>query len=511
MSQRVSLLEDVIKPLPKQLALIHTAELKRIVLYGGARGPGKSYILRWILIWYCIRFASMGLKRPVAGLFTSTYDELRERQIAPLEREAPRWLGQVANRQSHGLGFYINPQYGGGVVLLRNLDDPAKRRGGEMIAACVDEANLVPKLFSFLLELLGSLRWSGTNLPPMVEKPRLILAANPGGVSHVPLRDVFMKGKFQGELEEFGKTFGHELAYVKALPSDNPHLPESYWAGLRGQPKAIQEAWINANWDVLAGTYFDDWVEDLHVQPENPPEWWVVEGGMDWGYSPDPGVITLGGFGPQGQCRWYKEITFYKTSPADVGQLLVAALETEQERAATIRGDTQMWIQNPSTGVSIAEEINNALFEAGYTATLVQANKDRVNGWARMAQFLDTRRLGPDGLPWMTFTPACENSISTIPTLVRDDKNPLDIKDGQPDHWGDSCRYGVMGRPALPDIPLSLQPTASHEERVAQHTRQVMKRIVEKQRQMEEYGIEELHPGETLDERLQELWADTWT
>jgi hypothetical protein len=34
---------------------------------------------------------------------------------------------------------------------------------------------------------------------------------------------------------------------------------------------------------------------------------------------------------------------------------------------------------------------------------------------------------------------------------------------------------------------------------------------VEKQRQMEEYGIEELHPGETLDERLQELWADTWT
>jgi hypothetical protein len=63
----------------------------------------------------------------------------------------------------------------------------------------------------------------------------------------------------------------------------------------------------------------------------------------------------------------------------------------------TIRGDSQMWTKQVGTGVSIADEINDYFAQAGLAITLVQANKDRINGWARVHQFLDPRRPDPAG------------------------------------------------------------------------------------------------------------------
>jgi hypothetical protein len=59
------------------------------------------------------------------------------------------------------------------------------------------------------------------------------------------------------------------------------------------------------------------------------------------------------------------------------------------ERKAIIIGDSQLWAPKASKhGVSIAQEINERLAELGLEVTVVQANKDRLNGWQRMKSCL---------------------------------------------------------------------------------------------------------------------------
>jgi hypothetical protein len=56
-----------------------------------------------------------------------------------------------------------------------------------------------------------------------------------------------------------------------------------------------------------------------------------------------------------------------------------------------------MWAPQASTnGVSIAQEVNEVLAELGLEVTVVQANKDRLNGWQRMKSRLKPVRKQPE-------------------------------------------------------------------------------------------------------------------
>jgi len=145
--------------LPKQWEAWDKIWLHRYVLYGGSRGPGKSYWLRRSLLSLHIYWAAMGLRDVTTGLFCETYPELRDRQISKIKQEFPLWLGEVKSTQEAGLGFYIREDYGGGMIALRNLDDPSKYQSAEFAAIGVDELTKSTKQTFDILR--GSLRWPG--------------------------------------------------------------------------------------------------------------------------------------------------------------------------------------------------------------------------------------------------------------------------------------------------------------------------------------------------------------
>jgi hypothetical protein len=214
----------------KQWIATETADAHKYTLFGGSRGPGKSYWLRWYLVRFLLRAAAQGFRNMRVMLACENYPALRERHLTKITTEFPAWLGYYV---AGGNEFRLHQAYGGGVIALRNLDDPSKYQSSEYACIAIDELTKNPERTFHLLR--GSLRWSG------FAGVKFIAASNP---EPNWVRDYFIEKRvpeeLQGDVDEF--------AFVPALPEDNPHLPESYWQMLETLPGALRAAWRFGDW-----------------------------------------------------------------------------------------------------------------------------------------------------------------------------------------------------------------------------------------------------------------------
>lgn len=256
---------------PKQWTATHTADVHKYTLFGGSRGPGKSYWLRWGLVRLLLRWASAGHRNVSVMLGCEDYPSLKDRQISKIEKEFPAWLGTLRDTQDKGLGFHLHPQYGSGSILLRNLDDPSKYMSAEFAAIGIDELTKHPR--STFDVLRGSMRWPG------VQDVKFMGATNPapGWV-----RDFWIDRNFPEELA------GHEqeFAFVPALPSDNPHLAPGYWEMLGTLTEGLRQAWLDGNWfaaveGLVYATFGEDNVTEADVVADLPYDLAIDDGYID--------------------------------------------------------------------------------------------------------------------------------------------------------------------------------------------------------------------------------------
>ena len=152
---KTNLFRDVIRPTPKQKEFLRAVKSNIYTLYGGAAGGGKSYILRWGLIWLLIDwFIQTGIKGIRVGLFCEDYPSLDDRQISKIKMEFPEWLGSYKESNHE---FTLNDELGGGVICFRNLDKPSKYLSSEFAAIAIDELTLNSRdVFDFLRMRLRS-------------------------------------------------------------------------------------------------------------------------------------------------------------------------------------------------------------------------------------------------------------------------------------------------------------------------------------------------------------------
>ena len=225
---------------PKQKEAQEASKRFKYVLFGGSVGSGKSRWLRWMMVYWLMKFyGKYKIKGIRAGLFCEDYPSLNDRHLSKVKFEFPNWLGKF-NEAKHE--FTLAPEYGGGTVAFRNLDDPAKYLSVEFAIIGIDEINRNPKATFDMLR--SRHRWPG------IKDVKFLAGCNPLGEAWV--KNMWVKRLFSPDEKE-----QYEFVYVPALPTDNPYLPPEYYKSLESQPEAVRKAYLEGNWDA-----FDEGVDE---------------------------------------------------------------------------------------------------------------------------------------------------------------------------------------------------------------------------------------------------------
>lgn len=416
--------------LPKQWEAWDAVWLFKYILYGGARGPGKSYWLRWTLLslllyWYL----ELGLRNVTVGLFCDTYPELRDRQITKIKREFPLWLGEVKSTQEAGLGFYLREEYGGGIIALRNLDDPSKYQSAEFAAAAVDELTKISKeTFDYLR---GSMRWPG------VPETKFLGATNPGGIGHLWVKSLWVDGDFSAYPEM--KDIKEKFSFIRALPKDNPYLTDDYWDDLNSQPPQLYRAWVEGDWDAFEGQAFSEWRRDRHIlgmdELFTPPAHWPKWRAIDWGFAKPWCCLWMTKDIDTDRIYVYREL--YIAGLTDKQQAKAIKENTPLEEVIHITyADPSMW-----TKKNIEDVVTStADIYAAHGVVLTKADNDRLGGKRKVHRALADM---PDGMPGLRVFPQCVNLIRTLPSLPLDKTRVEDVDTDAEDHAYDTLRYGL--------------------------------------------------------------------
>jgi hypothetical protein len=225
---------------PKQKEAQEASKRFKFVLFGGSVGSGKSRWLRWMMVYWLIKFfAKYKIKGVRAGLFCEDYPSLNDRHLTKIKFEFPSWLGEWNEQRKE---FTLAPEYGSGIVAFRNLDDPQKYLSVEFAIMGIDEINRNPK--SVFDMLRSRLRWPG------IKDVKFLAGCNPLGEAWV--KNIWVKRLFPPEEKE-----QYEFVFVPALPTDNPFLPPEYYKSLESLPENQRRAYLEGNWDA-----FDEGVDE---------------------------------------------------------------------------------------------------------------------------------------------------------------------------------------------------------------------------------------------------------
>lgn len=409
---------------PKQLEALHAVLELQFVLYGGAAGGGKSYWLRWLAVALLMKWAAEGYRGVRVGLFCEDYPAIKERHISKIQMEFPAYLGRLDKSNSE---FILAPEYGGGVLALRNLDDPSKYLSAEFAAILIDELTKnVRSTFDFLRMRL---RWPG------VSDTKFAAASNPGSVGHGWVKRLWIDRDFREE--NVTDTFNPEtFGYVQALYSDNKFLPENYGDVLGALPEKLRRAYMEGDWDVFEGQYFTEFRRDDHViEPwaaDDKETWdwfnsYETICGLDYGYAA-PSAVN---FGKYIDGTWYIFDEIYQTH---LTYEMLRDKILEKEHVRTIYADPAIWAKqnNPLSGAMKMDPLKPK-----------KAMNDRIIGWNFLKQLM-IEKTGEIPKPRLQIFSTCKNLIRTLPTLVYDETKIEDLDTDGEDHAADALRYLVQ-------------------------------------------------------------------
>lgn len=228
---------ELTKFFEKQKVALDATKKWKYVLFGGSVGSGKSYWIRWTAVyWLMYYYAKYNLKGVRAGVFCEDYPALNDRHLTKIKFEFPSWLGTYNESKKE---FTLAPKWGSGIIAFRNLDEPAKYLSVEFAVIAIDEINRNPKTTFDMLR--SRHRWPG------ISDVKFFAACNPLGEAWV--KNMWVKRLFPPEEKE-----QYEFVYIPALPTDNPHLDESYYKSLENLPDVQRRAYLEGNWDAFDET-----------------------------------------------------------------------------------------------------------------------------------------------------------------------------------------------------------------------------------------------------------------
>lgn len=382
---------------------------KRFTAYGGARGGGKSWALRYKDILLAIRYSGIKIL-----LLRRTYRDLERNHVREL---VPLLKGIAAyNRQEKCFKF---PN--GSIIELGYCaaeSDVLQYQGQEYDIICIDEAT---QFTYFQFETLTACMRGANKFPK-----RMYLTCNPGGVGHEWVKRLFITKKYKENENP------DDYEFIAATVDDNTVLKENdtgYINMLDSLSDDLKQAWRYGNWDMMAGQYFSEFDRQKHViEPFHIPEHWKRYRAIDYGLDCCACVwVAVDEHGTYYVYREYAE----EDKPISDGSRDIIAL-SEGENISYTAAPPDIWGRSQESG----KEKSDLFYESGLP--LIKASANREAGWLAIKELLRSERI--------KFFSNCTGLIEYIPALQRDLKHPTDCmtEPHEITHLPDALRYFVL-------------------------------------------------------------------
>jgi hypothetical protein len=312
-------------PGPQSDALLHTADE---VLYGGARGGGKTSCL---IAWLAMGNRALPREHPchVSYLNHKAFRALVLRRDATdlkeFVQEATAFFahfGLIGGKAKDDPPIF---KFASGATIytnhLKNEDAFEKYKGWSLHKVGIEELTLIDNERSYL-KVLGSVR---SVIPDI--KVQTFCTTNPDGSGSAWVRKRFVQvlGR-DGKVVPWGTTMrdpysGLTRVFLPAKLKDNPSLGADYRARLLIQDPKTRKAWLDGDWFALTGQYFSafrpngphDGEQEAarHVIKQDPSRlmsWWPRYIGCDWGFKHNAAAYWLTNNQDDGRIHVYGEL-----------------------------------------------------------------------------------------------------------------------------------------------------------------------------------------------------------
>ncbi|MGA3294359.1 MAG: phage terminase large subunit [Candidatus Acidiferrales bacterium] len=251
---------------PKQIALAYEpfpkqrdfhASSAKYRLFGGAAGPGKTKALLMEAIL-------QAHEHPGANtlLLRRTFPELEQSLLLYFRREVPRELYRGFNESKHVIEWHNGSTTRFGYCAAES--DVYQYQGAEFLFIGIDELTMFTlRQWQFLT--------SRNRCPIPGAFPCMAAATNPGNIGHAWVKSLWIDCRPAPGMENPAEYDPEDYDFIAARVSDNPIYAndENYLKTLRALPSHLRRAFLDGEWDVFAGQYFDNFDFTRHVvRPE---------------------------------------------------------------------------------------------------------------------------------------------------------------------------------------------------------------------------------------------------
>jgi hypothetical protein len=467
-------------------------------LFGGAAGPGKTKALLMEAIL-------QAHEHPGANtlLLRRTFPELEQSLLLYFRRDVPRELYKSFHESKHVVEWHNGSTTRFGYC--QSESDVYQYQGAEFLFIGIDELTMFTlRQWQFLT--------SRNRCPVPGAFPCMAGATNPGNIGHAWVKSLWIDRKAAPGMENPDAYDPTDYDFIPARVSDNPiyAADEQYLKTLRALPSHLRRAFLDGEWDVFAGQYFDHFSPARHVVraedirgPQVPGEgslgdqwkpWWPRWISIDWGFEHPaavywhaavPGAPVTGA--SPGEKRFERSAA--ASSAANPKDAIPPIAGDSPSMGAGRSGATPLQDQpNGSRVVSYRELVTRRMAPRELAREIVARS---VASAALDHEKIDAIYLSPDafarrtdeasiadqmgdvfiagGMPrpvpadddrvggWMLMyqmldagewllTDNCIELIRTLPNLIRDPARVEDVEKTDGDDPADAARYGLKSR-----------------------------------------------------------------
>lgn len=404
--------------------------IARLLGYGGAAYGGKTDALLGLAMIAAFAFPGVRI-----GLFRRNFTEL-EGPDGPIERSRELLAGIAEyNGERHRHTFPT-----GSRLYFHHCateDDRHNYQSQAWDILLIDEAtHFTWPIIDYLI----------TRNRPTIDNPDLtpftVMTTNPGNVGHEWYARMFdvLSGEHKQLKRVLTPNGKYEQTYfIPAFLEDNQiglaRDPE-YADRLEARDPDVARALRYGDWTVFAGQAFPTWRRDrISIPPFAIPAWWPRWRALDYGFV-HPFVV--GWFAKdvdKGRVIVYRAISVSGLTDRQQARLIREDTGTDEIISATY-ASPDMWARK-TAGDMVFTSIDEYQAEGIY---LTRADDNRLSGKRKIDRLLVDL---PDNAPGLQVFEPYIDVFGCMTALVRDDRNPEDVKKVNGDDPYDMLRYGL--------------------------------------------------------------------